>query len=148
MPTSTKTRKATPAGRKTRHTSPKVAVQVEAAPTPAADVVTMDAAPTPEAEPSDTPTGAGFKRNDLIDAVAARSELKRSDVRVLMELVLDEIGNALDREDEIALAPLGKLSVKKRKDAPNGNIIMTRIKRQKRDEKTGETPLADPDEGS
>jgi nucleoid DNA-binding protein len=149
MVTRSKTPKATSAGHKPRaagistaaaamtDTAHAAATPLDGAPDAAAD----DAAPTQDSNP-------GFKRNDLIDAVAGRSELKRSDVRVLMELVLDEIGNALDRHDEVALTPLGKFSVKKRKDANNGNIIVTRIKRQKRDETGAQTALAEPDEDS
>jgi len=91
-----------------------------------------------------------FKRGDLIEAVAERTSLKRSDAKVVLELVLDELGRALDRNEELVLPPLGKLIVKKRKpDADGPDILTLKIRRPRTDgAEAGESPLADPDEDS
>jgi nucleoid DNA-binding protein len=55
------------------------------------------------------------RRGDLLDAMAERSPMRRADLKVVMELVLEEMGKLLDdKGDELVLPPLGKLSVKKR----------------------------------
>lgn len=130
MATTTKTarspRKSTPAGRKPRRavTAPEpeadAPVAVEAAPVVAPD-------PTPVAE--DAAADLTFRRPDLIQAVAERSALKRSDCKLVLELVLEELGKALDARDELALPPLGKLSIKKRKTLGAGEMLTVKLKR-------------------
>lgn len=91
---------------------------------------------------------ARFKRADLIEAVAVRTSLKKSDAKVVLELVLEELGKALDRNGELVLPPLGKLSVKRRKpDADGPDILTVKLRRPgPGGAKDGESPLADPDE--
>ena len=103
-------------------------------------------APTPDAAQDDA-----FKRTDLIAAVSDRTALKRSDAKIVLDLVLEELGRALDRRDELALSPLGKLSVKKRKLGADGPDMLTvKIRRPRAGSKDaagrGESPLADPGE--
>jgi len=86
------------------------------------------------------------RRPDLIQAVAERSNLKRSDTKMVIDLVLEEIGKALDAKDEVSLKPLGKFSVKKRNDGGNGAVLTLKLKRDVgTPQQEGETPLADPD---
>jgi hypothetical protein len=90
-----------------------------------------------------------FRRSDLLEAVCARSPMKRSDAKVLLELVLDELGQAIERRDELILPPLGKLSVKRRK--PEGGAADVLTLKLRRGGPAGaargdESPLADPDE--
>jgi len=86
------------------------------------------------------------RRPDLIQAVAERSNLKRSDTKMVIDLVLEEIGKALDAKDEVSLKPLGKFSVKKRNDGGNGAVLTLKLKRDAGTaQQEGETPLADPD---
>lgn len=89
-----------------------------------------------------------FRRSDLIEAVSQRTALKRSDAKVVLDLVLDELGRALDRSGELVLPPLGKLVVKKRKPDADGPDVLTLKLRRPRDAGAGDadTPLADPDE--
>ncbi|NKX46464.1 HU family DNA-binding protein [Roseicyclus persicicus] len=151
--------KATPAGRTRRVPRAKVpAPKPDPAPETAAArrahlraVETAEAADPETAAPA-APDDGTVRRSDLIEAVAARTALKRSDAKVVIDLVLDEIGRALDRSDELALTPLGKLSVKKRKPDASGPDILTVRVRRPRDAGAeagadgGETPLADPGE--
>jgi DNA-binding protein HU-alpha len=99
------------------------------------------------AEPSGD-TDPRFKRPDLIQAVSERTALKRSDAKVVLELVLEELGKALDANEELVLPPLGKLMVKKRKPDEDGPDILTVKIRRPRETApaTGESPLADPGE--
>jgi nucleoid DNA-binding protein len=136
--------KPAPARRARRAAKPEAA-----APEPVA-AAPETAAPEPAAPQAAAPTGdeATLRRSDLLEAVAARSKLKRSDAKALIELVLEELGRALDRTEELALPPLGKLSVKKRKPDKKGTEVLTlRLRRTKTGgAQGGESPLADPGE--
>ncbi|WP_430448993.1 HU family DNA-binding protein [Rhodophyticola sp.] len=100
-----------------------------------AEVAGAPPAAEPVAEVADAETGTGgtgsekFKRGDLLAAVAARSAMKRSDLRIVVELVLEELGKALDSGKDLVVPPLGKVNVKRRNPARNGDVLVTRIKR-------------------
>ncbi|MCU4651781.1 HU family DNA-binding protein [Roseibacterium sp. SDUM158016] len=79
------------------------------------------AATAPSAEP--------VRRGDLLDAVAKRSAMRRSDLKLAMELVLEEVGRMLEDSDELVVPPLGKISVKKRVPRPGGDILTLKLKR-------------------
>lgn len=153
--------KATSAGRKAR-SSPSRAKPVEVAAvlssqTPAVataapserrahlravEPVTDDDGADQSPNPSVKPTP--FKRQDLIEAVCARSALKRSDAKVLVELALEELGRALSSHAELVLPPLGKLSVKRRKpEAGNPETLTIKLRRARDAGGEGdESPLA------
>jgi DNA-binding protein HU-alpha len=101
-------------------------------------------APDPDAAGSDT----RFKRPDLLEAVSERTAMKRSDAKVVLDLVLEELGKALDHNDELVLQPLGKLMVKNRKpDADGPDILTIKLRRPRPGNgATDESPLADPGE--
>lgn len=133
MATKSTTRKSTAAGKRPR-TGPRKRVLKPPAPKPAPE----PAAPPPEtgaAAAADGPAPVSndkvMKRGDLLAAMAARSPMKKPDLRVAMELALDEIGKALDSGHDLVLPPLGKLAVKRRKANEKGDVLITRIKRQK-----------------
>ena len=90
-----------------------------------------------------------LKRPDLIEAIAKRVSLKRSEAKMVFDVVLDEIGKALDASDEVVVPPLGKLMVKKRLEKPGGNMLTIKLKRADADPAAGDVaPLADVDEDS
>ena len=166
------TPKATPAGRKGRTSPTRKSTRGKATPEGAVDAadaaaVAPDAtrahlrAVTDSDAEATTPAAAGddgrFKRGDLIEAVCEKTSLKRSDARIVLDLVLQELGRALDRNEDLVLPPLGKLMVKKRKpDADGPDILTVKIRRPAAGSDGagagagdgGETPLADPDEDS
>ena len=65
----------------------------------------------------------------MLDAVKAGSSLSRNELKGVVEAVLEQVGQALDADREVVLPPLGKISIKKRKPAPNGDILTARVKR-------------------
>jgi len=83
-------------------------------------------APAPAPEPVVTERA---RRGDLLDALAERSPMRRADLKVMMELVLEEMGKLIDDGDEIVLPPLGKLTVKKRVERPGGDMLTIKLKR-------------------
>jgi DNA-binding protein HU-alpha len=114
----------------------------KAASTAKASVRKPAAAPKPEAAPAaaEAPKAAEvatptvnvddrFRRQDLYKRVADRSSMKRSDVKEVIDLVLEELGKAVDADDELVLQPLGKVMVKQRKDTQNGAQLTVKLKR-------------------
>lgn len=90
-----------------------------------------------------------LKRPDLIEAIANRVSLKRSEAKMVFDVVLDEIGKALDASDEVVVPPLGKLMVKKRMEKPGGAMLTVKLKRAEADPTAGDLgPLAETDEDS
>ena len=155
-PKTTKAR-ATPAGPKSRSKtkavdSGDVVVSVSDAATPrAAHLRAVTAAETGDAAASQPVEEAGagaadtrFKRQALLEAVCARTPMKRGEVKTLVELVLEELGRAIDAHDELALPPLGKLSIKRRNsEGSGGDNLSIKLKRAKDAADAGdETPLA------
>lgn len=87
-----------------------------------------------------------LKRPDLIEAIAKRVSLKRSETKMVFDVVLDEIGKALDASDEVVVPPLGKFMVKKRQEKPGGGMLTLKLKRAEADPAAGDVaPLADPE---
>ena len=155
-PKTTKAR-ATPAGPKSRSKtkavdSGDVVVSVSDAATPrAAHLRAVTAAETGDAAAAQSVEEAGagaadtrFKRQALLEAVCARTPMKRGEVKTLVELVLEELGRAIDAHDELALPPLGKLSIKRRNsEGSGGDNLSIKLKRAKDAADAGdETPLA------
>jgi len=105
------------------------------APAPVAAPVTSVA---PKAADVATPTvnvDDRFRRQDLYKRVADRSSMKRSDVKEVIDLVLEELGKAVDADDELVLQPLGKVMVKQRKATQNGVQLTVKLKRPGADTK-------------
>ncbi len=77
--------------------------------------------------------GAGkqgvVRKADFIDRVASGSKLKKNQVKDATETILTELGRALDRGEELALPPLGRLKLVKRKDQGGNEIITLRLRR-------------------
>ena len=125
-------RKATPAGptakRRARPAEPTDAAPDVPASASAASVVSLVSGTAPDqAEPDGA--DAAFRRPDLIGAVAARSALKRSEVKEVLDLVLDELGAALDARDMVILPPLGKIVIKARKGSGSASVLTAKIRR-------------------
>ncbi|MBF9036846.1 DNA-binding protein [Rhodobacterales bacterium HKCCE2091] len=73
--------------------------------------------------------GPAYRRSDLLDAVSARSAMKKADLRTAVELVLDELGRALSDSRDLALPPLGRVKQVKRKDTGGAEVLTLRLRR-------------------
>ncbi|MEX3015101.1 HU family DNA-binding protein [Gymnodinialimonas hymeniacidonis] len=142
------TAKATSAGRRKSTTSTKKSSTTSATAAKAAAPTSPAApAPKPAAEVAASTATDALRRPDLIQAVADRVSLKRSEAKMVFDVVLDEIGKALDANEEVIVPPLGKLMVKKRLEKPNGEMLTLKLKRAAADPTAGDVaPLAKPDE--
>ena len=80
----------------------------------------------PKAEPDTAKTEeAMLKKPELLDAVVARTNLKKRDVKPAVEAALAVLGDALRDEKVINLPPLGKLRLVKSKPLDGGASVMT-----------------------
>ena len=84
-----------------------------------------------------------FKMQDLMQAIAGQSDLKRSDLREAAGLICDALGAALDDGHAISLPGLGKITPRKRDSKPSGDLLTARIKLIRKGEKAGLEPEAD-----
>lgn len=80
--------------------------------------------PTPPEPIEETPV-ALMKKPELLDAVVARTNLKKRDVKPAVEAALAVIAEALVRGDDINLPPMGKLRVVKSKPLDAGAHVLT-----------------------
>lgn len=116
----------------------------------------QDATPDNTAKESPVAVAAApdtrFKRQALLDAVCAKAPIKRTDAKTLIDVLLDELGRAIDSNDELILPPLGKLSIKRRNtEGAGGDVLTIKLKRANDAGAGGgdkETPLAAADEDS
>lgn len=156
MTTKTTKRKSTSAGPRrtgtlgtTTSTAELEDVKVAAVEATAAAVEATEAAVEATAAAVAATDDDRLKRPDLIEAIAKRVSLKRSEAKMVFDVVLDEIGKALDVSDEVVVPPLGKLMVKKRLEKPGGDMLTLKLKRAESDPAAGDVaPLADTDEDS
>lgn len=86
--------------------------------------------PTPKvvAGTSVVEQGDKINTNAIIDKVCERLDGKRKDVKPVVEAMLTEMGEALKRGDQLNLQPMGKLMVKREKDAGNARILSCKIR--------------------
>ena len=79
---------------------------------------------TPPETVEDTIAGL-MKKPELLDAVVARTNLKKRDVKPAVEAALAVISEALARGDDVNLPPMGKLRIVKSKPLDAGAHVLT-----------------------
>lgn len=127
------TRKTT--GRKSTTTRSKARPETATADQPAD--------PAPAAEAPDR----FLRKKELIERVVTQSGLKKKDVKPVVEATLTVLGEALSKQEPLNLQPFGKLIVNRRKEQPNAEVLITRIRRPLQSvEEDRKDPLADLEE--
>lgn len=121
--TRTSTRK-TPSTGETAVTKAKATAAKPVSPEPAPSVVVN--APQPVV------AGPMMRKKELINAVVAKSGIKKKDAKPVIEAMLEVLGSALQDGRELNLQPLGKVKVNREKKLAVGKVLITRI-RQARD---------------
>lgn len=76
-----------------------------------------------------------YKMQDLMQAIAGQSDLKRSDLREAAGLICEALGAALEDGHAISLPGLGKITPRKRDSKPSGDLLTARIKLIRKGEK-------------
>ena len=72
--------------------------------------------------------GPMMRKPELINAVVAKSGMKKKDVKPIVEATLAVLGAALQDARELNLQPLGKIKVTREKKLPTGKVLVTRIR--------------------
>ena len=91
-----------------------------------------------------------MRKKDLVDRVLKRTDAKKKEAREIIDAVLEELGLALTRGDELNLPPLGKAKVNRQRDLVSGEVLIVKLRRPGPGQESGEesagAPLADADE--
>jgi nucleoid DNA-binding protein len=103
----------------------KAAVKATAKPS---DKPALKAVTAPKSESKPKAKIEALKRRTLLEAVAMRVGVKRTDAREVMDAVLVEMAEALDQGRDLILPPFGKVMLRKDKDGQDGRPMVARIK--------------------
>ncbi len=129
---STKTATKTP--KKATKTATKPAAKVATKPVATAKAVAKPAkaAVIPKATIVETVkpvvAGAPIKKPELIERVMAETGMKKKDVKPVVEAMLAVLGRALTKGEDLTVPPLGKLMVKRTKEAANATIVTVKLR--------------------
>ncbi|AKS46286.1 DNA-binding protein HU-alpha [Octadecabacter temperatus] len=129
---STKTATNTPkkATKTAAKSAPKVATKpvatAKAVATPAKAAVIPKATIVETVKP--VVAGAPIKKPELIDRVMAETGMKKKDVKPVVEAMLAVLGRALTKGEDLTVPPLGKLMVKRTKEAANATIVTVKLR--------------------
>ncbi|WP_223274698.1 HU family DNA-binding protein [Tateyamaria sp. syn59] len=120
--TSSRTRKprATSTKTKTSTTSPTSKTETT---TTSKTTVVVDA-PTPVV------SGPMMRKKELVEAVVARSGLKKKDVKPAVEATLAVLGEALKEGRSMNLEPMGKVKINREKKLASGRMMVARIRQR------------------
>ncbi|MCW1951854.1 MAG: HU family DNA-binding protein [Octadecabacter sp.] len=72
--------------------------------------------------------GAPLKKPELIERVMAETGMKKKDVKPVVEAMLTVLGRALTKGEDLTVPPLGKLMVKRTKEAANATIVTVKLR--------------------
>ncbi|SHH24135.1 HU family DNA-binding protein [Marivita hallyeonensis] len=98
----------------------------------------------PDVVVSETPTVSApeLKKKELIDAVVARSGVKKRDAKPVIEAMLAVLGETIADGRELNLAPMGKMKVTRMKRTTKAHVITTRLRRNESHQASSPDPLA------
>ena len=132
--TATKTTKIAP---KSAAKSAPAALKAETKPVTTAKAVATPAktAVTPKATIFETVkpvlADAPIKKPELIERVMAETGMKKKDVKPVVEAMLAVLGRALTGGEDLTVPPLGKLMIKRTKEAANATIVTVKLRHPK-----------------
>jgi len=100
------------------------------------DAAAVTEGPEQVAEPASLVDGTAqiipiVRRKEMVERIVARAGLKPNAVKHVLDAVLHELGDALSREETLALPPFGKVTVNRRKETENAEILICKIRRNK-----------------
>lgn len=118
------------ATKKTTTTKTTTATKPKAAPARPRKVAPAGPADTViAAVPQATASTPALKKKDLIERVTARSDVKKRDVKSVVEAVLEVLGDALSKGEELNIPPFGKAKVNRQKDLAVGEKMVVQLRR-------------------
>ena len=75
------------------------------------------------------PAGDLLRMKDFLARVTEANGGKRTGVRQIVELTLAQLGEALEKGEQVNLPPLGRAKVTRRDDSGEGASLMIRLRR-------------------
>ncbi len=136
--TTKSTKKATAARKTTSRAAPKTTETVRTPPVTSSAKKTATPKKTVPAKTEPAPVVApetslvtAMKKKDLIAKVTEASGVKRSEAKKVIEATLKELGDALQREEELNLPPLGKMSVNRIREGSGAYVVISKLRRPK-----------------
>lgn len=69
-----------------------------------------------------------LSKKELLEAVVAESGMKKGEARRALDAVLSVMHGALSEGKDISAAPLGKIKIARKKQTPNGELAVLRVK--------------------
>lgn len=82
-------------------------------------------------------------KKELLEQIVAETGMKKSEARVALNATLSALHGAITQGKNVSAAPLGKLRITRRKETPNGELVVLRLK-LKQDGKGAKDPVAEP----
>jgi DNA-binding protein HU-alpha len=86
--------------------------------------------PVPKAKikPKPLTKNAELSKRQLLDRIVTESGMKKGDARTVLDAVLSGLRDAIADGHDIAASPLGKIKLVRKKDTPNGELAVLRVK--------------------
>jgi len=78
------------------------------------------------------------RRKELVDRIVENSGMKPNAVKNALDAVLKEVGDALSAGEALNLPALGRVSVNRRKELDDGEVLICKIRRRNRVADTSE----------
>lgn len=83
-----------------------------------------------------------LRKKELVDAVVARSGIKKKDAKPVVEAMLAELGEALAAGRELILPPLGRTKLNRERVLDDGRVMIVKIRQKNQPQIITHTPAA------
>ena len=109
------------------------------------DIDAVMPAPTVATVSDADPSVAGpvFSKKDLLDAVTEMVDVKRPDVKKVLEAALQLMGEKLGEGRELNLSPMGRIMPKRTKSGGKATVVTCKVRVPQNVEKGGRKGLAE-----
>jgi nucleoid DNA-binding protein len=134
---------AKPAPKTKSSTARKASAVAKAAEKPQTEVSPMPE----ETEETLVKVATQMKVKDLIERVAAATDLNKKDVRAIVDATLAELGKALEANESLNLPPFGRLRIANQKSDASGQMMTLKLRRGG-EKHSAKEALAEPGEDS
>ena len=133
--------KTTTARTTSQRSEPKSATAAKPAPKPTVKPVEVDAAPQAAIDPAAPPQP--LRQKEFLARVVQRAGLRPGKIKPVMNAVLAELGDVITEGRSITMPPLGRISVTKRKDRTDMDVLVLKLRRKLQvEDEPGADPLA------
>jgi DNA-binding protein HU-alpha len=117
--------------RRSTKTRPKTTAKASSTATPPKPDAAQSITPVVVTENVAADAGPELKKQELLDKIVTRSEVKKKFAKPVVEAMLEVLGEALAEGRELNLQPLGKVKLNRTKETPNARIIIAKIRQSK-----------------